>query len=245
MNPKNEIFIVMDDSGKLNSNESSCIFGGLFFYSSTDYMNFINKYKSVINSIKCKYCKKNADNCDKECIEIKGNSKIKTKHKRQIFNLVKTENNYGVFIRNDKIYDFIMNNKESRGRYCDYAQKRIVKEIVLYSITNKFIDPNKKVNLYIKIDESKTKRNGYYNLKESIYEELVNGIINYDYSKVHKPILKELNIKVKQYNSKYNFGIQSADIMSNYLHREFKQYISNNKDISFTTSFIEVKLFLP
>ena len=37
----NEIFIFMDDSGKLNKNENSCIFGGLFFSSSKDYMNFI------------------------------------------------------------------------------------------------------------------------------------------------------------------------------------------------------------
>ena len=36
----NEIYILMDDSGKLNSNENSCIFGGLFFYSNKDYINF-------------------------------------------------------------------------------------------------------------------------------------------------------------------------------------------------------------
>ena len=37
----NEIYILMDDSGKLNSNENSCIYGGLFFYSNKDYINFI------------------------------------------------------------------------------------------------------------------------------------------------------------------------------------------------------------
>lgn len=52
----NEIYILMDDSGKLNSNENSCIYGGLFFYSNRDYINFINKYKSTIDSIKCFYC---------------------------------------------------------------------------------------------------------------------------------------------------------------------------------------------
>ena len=44
----NEIFILMDDSGKLNKNENSCIFGGLFFYSSFEYMNFINKRYVVV-----------------------------------------------------------------------------------------------------------------------------------------------------------------------------------------------------
>ena len=243
---KNEIFILMDDSGKLNNNENSCIFGGLFFYSSKDYMNFVNQYKSVIDNIKCKYCKKECEICDKDCFEVKGTSLIKPKHKRQIFNLVKRENNYGVFINNKRIYKNIMDDKSARGRYCDYAQKRIVKEIILYSIRNKKIDPTKKLNLYIKIDEAKTKSNGYYNLKNSIYEELVNGIINYDYSKMHKPILTGgLNIKVKNYNSKYNFGIQSADIMSHYLHSQYEQFLVNGKNISSTTSFIEVKLFLP
>ena len=69
---KNEIFILMDDSGKLNKNENSCIYGGVFFYSSVDYMNFVNKYKSIINSIKCKYCRQTINNCNNNCIEIKG-----------------------------------------------------------------------------------------------------------------------------------------------------------------------------
>lgn len=242
----NEIFILMDDSGKLNKNENSCVFGGLFFYSSLDYMNFVNKYKQIINSIKCKYCKQNKDSCDNDCIEIKGTTRIKNSDKRRIFNLVKKENNYGVFINNNKVYDSIMQNKSARGRFCDYAQKRIVKEIVLYSIKNKKIDPTKPLKMYIKIDESKTKSNGYYSLNDSIYEELVNGIINYDYSKVHKPILSStLNLTVRNYDSKYNFGIQSADIMSHYLHHQYEQFLVNDRDISSTISFIEVKLFLP
>ena len=41
MTNKQEIFILIDDSGKFNINEHSCIYSGLFFYSSKDYMNFI------------------------------------------------------------------------------------------------------------------------------------------------------------------------------------------------------------
>lgn len=243
---KNEIFILMDDSGKLNNNETSCIYGGLFFFSNNEYINFINKYKNIINEIKCKYCKKDINICDKNCIEIKGTSRIKNSDARRIFNLLKKENNYGVFINNKKVYQRIMENKSSRGRYIDYAQKRIIKEIVLYAINSKIIDSDRELILNIKIDNSKTKSNGYYNLKDSIYEELVNGIINYDYSKLHQPILKGgLNIKVKNYDSKYNYGIQSADIMSHYLHKQYELSLNENKDITSTISFIEVKLFLP
>lgn len=243
-NMANEIFILMDDSGKLNNNENSCIFGGLFFYSSKEYMDFINKYKSVIDDIKCKYCHKKS--CNHDCPEIKATTKLRPADRRRIFNLVKKENNYGVFINNHKVYDRIMCDKASRGRYIDYAQKRIVKEIILYSIEKNFINPNQDLTIYIKCDQSKTKSNGYYCLQNSIYEELVNGIVNFDYSTIYKPILNgKLTVSVKMYNSKFHYGIQSADIMSNYLHREYEKHITDHKNIANTTDFIEVKLFLP
>lgn len=245
MTDKQEIFILIDDSGKFNINEYSCIYGGLFFYCSKEYMNFINKYKSVVKSLRCKYCHKK-DNCNKKCIEIKGTTKIKSSDKRRIFNLLKQQNNFGVFVNNHNIYSSIINSKPSRGRYIDYAQKRIIKEIILYSIINKKIDVSKPLYLYIKSDECSSKSNGYYNLKESIYEELVNGIINFDYSMIHKPILKSsLVIDYRTYNSAYHYGIQGADFIAHYLHGEYNNYLINGKDISNATSFIEVKLFLP
>jgi len=246
MKEKQNLFILIDDSGKFNINETSCIYGGLFFYSSNDYMNFINKYKSIIKSIKCNYCKQNNINCNKNCIEIKGTTRIKPNDNRRIFNLIKKQNNFGVFINNNKIYQNIINDKPSRGRFIDYAQKRIIKDIIAYSINNHLIDNNKPVNLYIKSDECTSKSNGYYNLKDSIYEELINGIINYDYSKIHKPLLNnKLLIKYKTYNSKYHYGIQSADYVAHYLHSKYNDFINKGIDITPTTNFIEVKLFLP
>lgn len=242
----NEIFILMDDSGKLNKNESCTIYGGLFFYSSKDYMNFINKYKKIVKSIRCKYCKQDKEACNNDCIEIKGTTKIKPSDKRRLFNLLKKQNNFGVFINNKIVRESIINNKASRGRFCDYAQKRIVKEIVLYSIRNNMINPNLPLKLYIKSDECKTKSNGYYNLKDSIYEELVNGIINYDYSKFHEPILNSsLDVSLRIYDSKKHFGIQSADMISHYLHHQYDLFLTKQVDMSSTISFIEVKLFIP
>lgn len=246
MKDKQELFILIDDSGKLNNNEISCIYGGLFFYSSKDYMNFINKYKNVIKQIKCNYCKQSANNCNKNCIEIKGTTRLKSKHKRRVFNLVKQQNNFGVFINNKNVYEHIMKAKSARGRFTDYAQKRIIKEIILYSINTKKIDINKPLNLYIKSDGYSSKSNGYYNLKDSIYEELENGIINYDYSVIHKPILRnDLKIKYTMYNSKFHYGIQSADYIAHYLHSQYNLHLEKGKNITSTISFIEVKLFLP
>jgi len=245
-NKKQTLYIYMDDSGKLNNNETSCIYGGLFFYSTNEISNFINQYKSIIKKIKCGYCDYESDKCDKDCIEIKGTTKLSNEHRRWIYNLTKKQNNFGVFIENNKVYSRIMENKASRGRFSDYTQKRIIKEIILYSIREKKIDPNKELELYIKIDQADTKSNGYYNLKESIYEELVNGIINYDYSKIKQPLLKnKLKIEVVHYNSKYNYGIQAADMIANYLHHQYELKLNNKIDISKAINFIDVKLFLP
>ena len=149
-------------------------------------------------------------------------------------------------INQRKVYSKIMESKSSRGRFIDYAQKRIIKEIILYSIKEEKIDPTKELELYIKIDEDSTKSNGYYNLKDSIYEELVNGISNFDYSVIRKPILKnKLKVEVVHYNSKHNYGIQASDMMANYLHHQYELKVNKEVDITSKTDFIEVKLFLP
>ena len=245
-NIKQRLYIYMDDSGKLNRNETSCVFGGLFFYSSNEINNFINQYRAIIKKIKCFYCNNDISNCNKNCIEIKGTTKLNKSHRRWIYNLNKKYNNFGVFIDNNKIYSNIINDKSARGRFLDYAQKRIIKEILLYSINIGKINPNKELELYIKIDQADTKSNGYYNLKDSIYEELVNGIINFDYSIVREPILKnKLCVSVVHYNSKYNYGIQAADMVANYLHRHFELKLNKDIDIENDINFIEVKLYLP
>lgn len=245
MESKQRLYIYMDDSGKLNNNESSCVYGGVFFYNTNEINNYINQYKALINKLKCNYCK-NSNNCTNKCPEIKGTTKLSSGHRRWIYNLIKKQNNFGVFIDNKRIYPQIMESKGSRGRFSDYAQKRIIKEIVTYSIKTGKINPNKELELYIKIDQADTKSNGYYNLKESIYEELVNGIINFDYSEAKKPILKnKLTVEIVYYNSKHNYEIQSADMMANYLHHQYELKLNKDIDISSRVSFIEVKLFLP
>lgn len=228
----------MDDSGVLTAKENTFVYGGLFFYSSQEYNEFIIRYKSLINKIKCCYCHNSL--CNKKCPEIKGSLKLSSATRRRIFNLLKKQKCYGVLVNNQKIFKSILNNKLARGRFCEYAQKRIVKEIVYHAIKEKMINEQESLKMEIKIDESNFKSNGYYNLFDSIYEELVHGNINYNYFVTHKALLKNgLELKVKKYNSKNNYGIQSADMIANLIHRKFKQ--NNLNDLEFIT----VKLFLP
>lgn len=235
----NELFIYMDDSGVLNANEGTFVYAGLFFYSAEEYNDFIIRYKSIINSIKCKYCS-SKKNCNNDCPEIKATSRLTNASRRRIINLLKSQKSYAVLINNQKIFKRILNNKLSRARFCEYAQKRIVKEIVSYAIKNKAIDNLLTLRVNIKIDENNAKSNGYYNLYDSIFKELVHGMKNYDYFIMHKPLLKSsLILRVKKYNSKLHYGIQSADMIANFIHRKFNQ--NNIHELDFVT----VKLFLP
>ena len=233
----NEIYILMDDSGVLSKKEKTFVYGGLFFYSKDEYNDFINKYRKLINKIKCKYCH---HHCDNNCPEIKACYHLSSSNRNEIFNLLKKEKSYGVFINNEKVLKRILDNKLAKGRFCEYVQKRIIKEIVNYSIKNNIIDINLPLYMDIKIDESTIKSDGYYNLYNSIYKELVYGMKSYTYPIMHKALLKDkLILKVKKYNSKKHFGIQSADMIANLIHKKFK--INNIKELDFLT----IKLFLP
>lgn len=205
------INIYMDDSGKLTAKEHYAVFGGLVFVESTERIKFANKYKKIIKEIKCKYCRENE--CNKNCPEIKSMI-IDSAHRRRLLNLCKKYKTFALIIKNDDIYDSIKTRKESRGRYIDYAQKLMVKDIVLKLIRENIIDSNKKVKINLNIDQQTTKSNGYYNLKEGIYEELVHGIRNFDYGIFYSPILKELELNVKYIDSKKNYLIQAADLIA-------------------------------
>ena len=78
-----EIYINLDDSGKPTSNElisvyggivctskKISVYGGIVCTSKKEKDKFITQYKSIINNIKCNYCK-HSENCDKSCPEIK------------------------------------------------------------------------------------------------------------------------------------------------------------------------------
>ena len=74
-NEVQEIYINLDDSGKLTAKEKISAYGGLVFLSKKEKDKFITQYKSIINDIKCGYCE-NKEDCNHICPEIK-NTNIK------------------------------------------------------------------------------------------------------------------------------------------------------------------------
>ena len=254
------IYIYMDDSGKLSTKETCSTFGGVIFLSKREKDKFITQYKSIINDIKCNYCD-HVDKCDNNCLEIKnfmikkknkisGHNKIillKPKDKRRIRNYIKQYTTFSCAIENLKVHDSILMDKPSKGRYLDYVQKIIIKEVVLGLINKKLINPFIPVNLVITIDEQTTKTNGYYNLYHSIKEEFLYGIRNYNYGYFHKPILyNDLRLNIYYVQSNLNYCVQAADFIAGETREVFKRYLKDRTiNIDKQLNFIDYKRFFP
>lgn len=212
-----EIFIYMDDSGQVNTHSKYCLYGGIVFtskQSNDDFMKSFNNFvvnELFINKIKIP--------------EIK-NTLISASKRLSIFNFIQQQFTFISIINNQRIYRTIINDKKSKARYIEYIQKRTVRNIVSKLILLKIINPNLPLTLHVYIDEQHFKSNGYYNLYESIYEELIHGMHNFKYHMTHQPLLfNKLNLEVKLLDSKQNYGIQVADIIAG----SSRQFICENK----------------
>ena len=56
MKEKQLICINIDDSGKLVNKEKVAIYAGIVFTSKKEKDKFITQYRSIVQSIKCRYC---------------------------------------------------------------------------------------------------------------------------------------------------------------------------------------------
>lgn len=221
MDEKQIVYIYMDDSGKMTHAEKCCSYGGVYFKNRNDRDNFKRLYVDIIKDNKCKFCECDKTNCAHDCPEIKSNN-TNTKFRRRIVNLIKNSeyaHSFATTIYNRDIPLEVLNVKHSRGRRTDYYQKRIIKEIVKKLIAEKDIDPYKHLTLIIRIDESPQATNGKYDLKESIIEEFLYGITNFDYGCTFPPILfGGLKVDLDYVNSKETALVQASDFFVGYVN---------------------------
>lgn len=245
MNKVQEIYINLDDSGKLTEKEHISVYGGLIFLSKSEKDKFITQYRSIINDIKCSYCNKK-EKCNNMCPEVK-NTNIKNSDKRRIMNYLKKYYVIGLIIFNDLVYDHIKSNKAAKGRFIDYAIRRMIKEVVSKLIKNGIINPYIPIKLIINIDEQSTKSNGYYNLHDGLVEELKYGIVNFNYSKKINPIVfSDLDIVVKYQDSEKSYAVQGADLLAGTIRRMAVSTINNKSKMNEElTSFVDFRLYLP
>lgn len=241
------IYINIDDSGKLVNSEKVAIYAGLVFTSKIEKDKFITQYKSITESIKCKYCNKDISKCssNKSCPELKHNM-LKPKHNRQLMNYIKKYSILCCIINNDKVYSNIKNDTASRGRFLDYSLKLLIKQTFKNLIKENRLNPNLPIKLVLNIDEQTTKTNGYYNLKDGIVEELKYGIYNYNYSSQKTPIVNsDLEVNVCYQKSEKSYLIQASDLIAGTVRKLYLNNINDITEFYKRIEFVNYKIFLP
>ncbi len=241
------VYINIDDSGKLVESEKVSIYAGLVFLSKHEKDKFITQYRSIVQDIKCKYCKEHEGNCNsnKSCPELKHNM-LKPKHNRQLMNYIKKYTVLCCIINNNKVYPNIKNNTASRGRFLDYSLKLLIKQTIKGLIREKRINPDLPIKLVVNIDEQTTKTNGYYNLRDGILEELKYGIFNYNYGFFNTPIVNsDLEVSVCYQKSEKSYLIQAADLVAGTVRKLYLNNINNSLEFFKKIEFVNYRILLP
>lgn len=216
-----EVIFFFDDSGVFHKNArgNHFVYAGYVFTSRDELNDARRKYIHANKELK-----KALGRTD----ELKA-SNLKSKHKRSLFNSVKGYSSVAVVVDIDRIYDYVLSDKKSICRYKDYVLKRCIKNKLKRLIADGILSKNEDITINIYIDEQLTATNGYYDLRDSIMEELKYGIVNFDYGITH-PHLFDAGVKVNiEYcDSSHNYMIQASDILAN---RIWTSYITGNTDL--------------
>lgn len=187
----------------------------------------------------CVYKQDEIDNARREYVSavkklrktlgIKGELKacyLKPDNKRFLYNVVRKYDSASVSVNKSRVYDYIMNNKASICRYKDYALKRCVKLKLQSLLDVGRISKDEDIEISIYIDEQLTASDGYYTLKDSIREELMYGIVNFDYGVSHPNMFdSDVCINIHYCDSSKNYLIQASDILAN---RIWTSYVVEN-----------------
>jgi hypothetical protein len=228
------IYFYIDDSGVFHKSEKSgkFVYGGFVFTNTREKDSAKRKYINANKKIK-----QTLGVADEE-IKAYGLSK---NHRRALYNSVRSFQSFSVCVKLNNVYDYILSDKKSICRFKDYALKRVIKEKLLEMMRLGKINSSVKTALTICIDEQLTASNGYYGLRETIYEEFRHGIENYNYARPHSPIFQdELNVDIYYCDSKKNYLIQASDILAN------KIWNSSNKEIKeISDNYHHFHLILP
>jgi len=161
-------------------------------------------------------------------------------------NYIKNYYTVACIIKNNDIYDHIINDKASKGRYLDYALRIFIKKIIVTLIKSNSIDPNLPLKLILNVDEQATKSNGYYNLKDGLIEEFVHGIYNFNYNVKHTPILfNSFEIELSYLKSEKSIVVQAADMIAGIVHNKTLKFYDDGFKLNQSLSFLKITLFLP
>lgn len=216
-----KVYFYFDDSGVLhkNANNKYFIYAGYAFLSVEPKEKATRKYRAVHHDIKTSL---QIDGELKACI-------LERKHKRALYNVMKNEYSFSVAVDTNRVYDSILSSKKSIHRYKDYILKRTVKDQLKHFIREELISADEDICIVVNVDEQATATDGFYQLEESIFEELKKGIHNFDYGTFHTPLFNaNVSVNVQYCDSSKYYLIQASDILAN---RIWTSYITGKREL--------------
>lgn len=209
------IYFYFDDSGVLHPNapERYFVYAGYVFVGKESKDNAIRKYRAV-----CETIREETQNTQ----EIKAFG-LSNHNKNRLYKVLSEEESVGLTVDIERVYDSILENKKSIHRYKDYVLKMLVKEKLKELIFEQKINPDEPVSLHIFVDEQPTSTDGFYKLRDTIYEEVKVGIANFQYNRMRVPLFNSsVGCEVTfVYSSKFPL-VQASDILANRIWNSFR-----------------------
>lgn len=209
------INIFLDDSGVFTAGQSHqyFIYAGYIFIDQIEKDNARRQYRTLSDNIRRSIGHSG---------ELKAQHLTGTKHKKSLVTVLDAYESLACVIDINNVKSSITSNKLSIHRYKDYALKIAIKRKLQTLIGAGRIDSSLETVLNIFIDEQHTSTDGFYNLKESIREEFINGIHNLDYGVFHPPLFTNCTtISVQFCDSSNNYLIQASDFLANRMYTSF------------------------
>lgn len=211
-----DIFFFFDDSGVLHKNAPAKHFV---------YAGYVFPDRVTLDDAKRKYI--NANKKLKQATGRKDELKAATLNptqKRALFNSVRKFDSVSAVVDIDRVYDHILSSKKAICRFKDYVLKICVKRKLVDMIQCGTLSSSDDIFLHIFIDEQLTATNGYYDLRDSIVEELQYGIINFNYGVSYPPVFTgNVQVEIQYCESKNNYMIQASDILANRIWASYQK----------------------
>ncbi|WP_148880564.1 DUF3800 domain-containing protein [Streptococcus sp. Marseille-P7376] len=213
---KQKIHLFIDDSGRLEKNSNYFVYAGHCFIGDSPKNKAKGRYKKLVHQIA------EANNFE---FELKASNLENINHRSSLYRILQNEISFDVSMKVSNLKEYILADKKSRQRFKDYAIRRVVKKLFQHLITQNLIDPNQDIELHINIDQQGFATNGLYGLGDGVFEELHEGIYNFNYGKFYSPILNaDFSVYTRSCVSENDYLIQAADILAN---RVSNSYVHN------------------
>lgn len=191
-----KIFVYLDESGSIHKNSSTKYFAvGGYFTLERDRLKVISRYKKINLDYKIKY--------DIELEkEIKGRDMSSSLKKELFLNMQKIDSFYGIV----KVFDKSIMRKSilNSNIFYNYAVRLILDDCILPLIGS--LLKEEKIEFIISLDNRNLAVRDLCNLEDYLYMEYS----RYNYT-----------FDVTYYDSKYNYGIQLADLVVNTFYNYF------------------------